>query len=43
MTNAAQDDAALLAAWCEGDDDAGDRLLRSAFPRLYRFLFNKVG
>lgn len=38
-----EDDEALLAAWCEGDDDAGDRLLRSAFPRLFRFLFNKIG
>ncbi|MEM9458719.1 MAG: RNA polymerase sigma factor [Myxococcota bacterium] len=37
------DDAALLGAWCEGDEQAGDRLLRSVFPRLYRFLFNKVG
>ncbi|MBL4686771.1 MAG: RNA polymerase sigma factor [Nannocystaceae bacterium] len=37
------DDAALLSAWCDGDREAGDRLLRSAFPRLYRFLFNKVG
>ena len=36
-------DAALLARWCEGDEDAGDRLLRSVFPRLYRFLFNKIG
>lgn len=38
-----EDDAALLHAWCDGDEDAGDRLLRSAFPRLYRFLFNKIG
>ncbi len=37
------DDAALLHAWCDGDNDAGDRLLRSVFPRLYRFLFNKIG
>lgn len=37
------DDAALLHAWCDGDQDAGDRLLRSVFPRLYRFLFNKIG
>lgn len=37
------DDAALLEAWCEGDEHAGDRLLRSVFPRLYRFLFNKIG
>ena len=36
-------DAELLGAWCDGDEDAGDRLLRSVFPRLYRFLFNKVG
>ncbi len=36
-------DEALLGAWCDGDDKAGDRLLRSAFPRLYRFLFNKIG
>jgi RNA polymerase sigma factor (sigma-70 family) len=36
-------DAELLAAWCDGDDDAGDKLLRSVFPRLYRFLFNKIG
>jgi RNA polymerase sigma factor (sigma-70 family) len=36
-------DSVLLAMWCEGDEDAGDRLLRSVFPRLYRFLFNKVG
>jgi RNA polymerase sigma factor (sigma-70 family) len=36
-------DAELLARWCEGDEDAGDRLLRSVFPRLYRFLFNKIG
>lgn len=43
MSQTQQDDAALLAAWCEGDLDAGDRLLKSAFPRLYRFLFNKIG
>lgn len=39
----ARTDQALLVAWCEGDAEAGDELLRSAFPRLYRFLFNKVG
>jgi RNA polymerase sigma factor (sigma-70 family) len=38
-----EDDSALLDAWCDGDEEAGDRLLRSAFPRLYRFLFNKIG
>lgn len=37
------DDAELLRAWCAGDEDAGDRLLRNVFPRLYRFLFNKIG
>jgi len=37
------DDAQLLEAWCSGDEDAGDRLLRNVFPRLYRFLFNKIG
>ncbi|MCA9653845.1 MAG: RNA polymerase sigma factor [Myxococcales bacterium] len=37
------DDAALLRAWCDGDDAAGDQLLQSVFPRLYRFLFNKIG
>lgn len=37
------DDAELLQAWCAGDEDAGDRLLRNVFPRLYRFLFNKIG
>ena len=36
-------DEQLLAAWCEGDENAGDQLLRSVFPRLYRFFFNKVG
>ena len=36
-------DAELLQAWCAGDEDAGDRLLRNVFPRLYRFLFNKIG
>lgn len=36
-------DEELLAAWCDGDESAGDRLLRSVFPRLYRFLFNKIG
>jgi RNA polymerase sigma factor (sigma-70 family) len=36
-------DGELLTSWCSGDDDAGDRLLRSVFPRLYRFLFNKIG
>lgn len=43
MGLAPMDDAALLSAWCDGDRKAGDRLLRSAFPRLYRFLFNKIG
>ncbi len=43
METRADDDAALLHAWCDGDKAAGGRLLGSAFPRLYRFLFNKVG
>jgi len=42
-TDPDNDDEALLSAWCEGDQDAGDRLLGNAFPRLYRFLFNKIG
>lgn len=33
----------LLSAWCEGSDQAGDRLLRRCFPLLYRFFINKVG
>lgn len=37
------DDAQLLEAWCTGDEESGDRLLRNVFPRLYRFLFNKIG
>ena len=37
------EDAALLQAWCDGDDAAGDQLLQSVFPRVYRFLFNKLG
>lgn len=37
------DDTDLLRAWCDGDEEAGDKLLRSVFPRLYRFLFNKIG
>jgi len=37
------DDEALLQAWCDGDDAAGDQLLQSVFPRVYRFLFNKIG
>ncbi len=43
MVATAEDDAALLSAWCDGDKAAGDRLLRNAFPRLFRFLFNKIG
>jgi RNA polymerase sigma factor (sigma-70 family) len=43
MANDDRSDAELLGAWCDGDEDAGDRLLRSVFPRLYRFLFNKIG
>lgn len=35
--------AELLARWCEGDRQAGDTLLRSVSPQLYRFLSNKVG
>ena len=41
--NAESQDTELLTAWCAGDDAAGDQLLRSAFPRLYRFFFNKIG
>ncbi len=43
MAKEERSDAELLAAWCDGDSDAGDHLLRRVFPRLYRFLFNKVG
>lgn len=40
---ASMDDAALLGAWCDGDDEAGDLLLQRVFPRVHRFLFNKIG
>lgn len=36
-------DVTLLEAWCEGSEDAGDKLLRRWFPRLYRFFINKAG
>ncbi|MCH9688336.1 MAG: sigma-70 family RNA polymerase sigma factor [Deltaproteobacteria bacterium] len=35
-------DFTLLAAWRDGDDDAGQRLLRRHFTRLYLFFSNKV-
>ncbi len=38
-----ESDETLLQAWCDGDAGAGEELLRRAFPRLYRFFFNKVG
>lgn len=36
------DDQALLAAWADGDRQAGAELLRRYFPPLYRFFRNKV-
>lgn len=36
-------DLDLLERWCEGEDEAGDHLLRRYFPLLYRFFINKVG
>ncbi|MCH9683845.1 MAG: sigma-70 family RNA polymerase sigma factor [Deltaproteobacteria bacterium] len=36
-------DAELFAAWCEGNDKAGNALLRGHFPRLYCFFHNKAG
>lgn len=36
-------DSALLGRWCEGEEEAGDVLLRRWFSRLYRFFINKAG
>lgn len=35
-------DAELFAAWCEGDNKAGNTLLGSHFSRLYCFFHNKA-
>ncbi len=36
------DDVALLTRWREGDDDAGNRLVRRHFRAVFRFLSNKL-
>ncbi len=36
-------DPELFAAWCEGDNNAGNALLRGQFRRLYCFFNNKAG
>ncbi|MEM6991736.1 MAG: sigma-70 family RNA polymerase sigma factor [Myxococcota bacterium] len=36
------DDIALLSRWREGDDEAGNRLVRDHFRAVFRFLSNKL-
>lgn len=43
MAASAPNELELLSAWCDGSQQAGDRLLRRCFPLLYRFFINKVG
>ncbi len=42
MLGGAPDDFALLDAWTDGDDKAGDALLRRHFASLFRFFSSKV-
>ena len=42
MSGGTVDDFALLDAWTDGDEKAGDALLRRHFASLYRFFSSKV-